>query len=155
MLVFAFRGLRLHRNRKKCEVLIRYDNGLSVRVARGVSVLDASRSIGLPHESDCEGRGRCSTCRVRVVSGIESLPPLDKYERQVLTRVGAPSNVRLACQLCPLEPVEATRLLPPQKVGPESAAARPGYTYGAEKEIAVLFADTLVLFSQPTPRILS
>ncbi len=120
---------------------IGYDNGQIARIPRGTSVLDASRLIGLPHASVCGGRGRCSTCRVRVGKGRERLPPPDDHELKVLARVGAPDNVRLACQLCPLESIEVTRLLPPAKAGPDNALTRPGYVYGEEKEIAVLFAD--------------
>ena len=31
----------------------------------GFTILDASRTAGIPHASVCGGRGRCSTCRVR------------------------------------------------------------------------------------------
>ncbi len=143
LIVFTFvlRGVRIYSSTTKHGVSIRYDNGQIARISRGTSVLDASRLIGLPHASVCGGRGRCSTCRVRVGGGSERLPLPDEHEQKVLARVGAPQNVRLACQLRPVESIEVVRLLPPAKAGPEDALARPGYVYGEEKEIAVLFAD--------------
>src|SRR2546425_4382266 len=35
---------------------------------------EASRLAGILHASVCGGRGRCSTCRVRVVRGLADLP---------------------------------------------------------------------------------
>ena len=37
-----------------------------------------------PHASVCGGRGRCSTCRVRVGKGLALLPAADDQERKVL-----------------------------------------------------------------------
>ena len=35
----------------------------------GTTVLETLRANGIPHASVCGGRARCTTCRVRVVSG--------------------------------------------------------------------------------------
>ena len=45
-------------------VKITYPDGKIVNVPKGTSVLEASRSAGLPHKSVCGGRGRCTTCRM-------------------------------------------------------------------------------------------
>ena len=47
-------------------VRIGYPDGRFIDVVRGTSVLEASRLAGIPHAHVCGGRGRCSTCRVRV-----------------------------------------------------------------------------------------
>ena len=60
-----------------------------------MTVLEASRMGGVPHASVCGGRGRCATCRVRVGVGSDTLEPPEPEEQRVLTRVGAPPNVRL------------------------------------------------------------
>ena len=46
---------------------IAYPNGRQASFPRGRSILEVSRAAGIPHASVCGGRGRCSTCRVRVV----------------------------------------------------------------------------------------
>src|SRR5690606_38718804 len=112
----------------------------TVDVPRGMSVLDASRTAGIPHASVCGGRGRCSTCRVRVGDGLADLPAPSPEEEKGLPRVGAPPNVRLACQLRPTAPVQVTPLLPPG-AEPHHGHVRPAYTQGRESDIAVLFAD--------------
>ena len=52
-----------------------YPDGRQVAVPMGSTVLEASRHGKIPHASVCGGRGRCSTCRIRVVRGLEFLPP--------------------------------------------------------------------------------
>jgi len=121
-------------------VAITYPDGRTVEVQLGTTILDASRMAGIPHASVCGGRGRCSTCRVRVSAGAEHLPAASEVERKVLDRVGAAPNVRLACQARPTGPVAIVPLLPPT-ASPRDAQARPGYLQGHEEEIAILFAD--------------
>ncbi len=115
--------------------------GRQVRLRPGnASVLEISRQFGIPHASVCGGRGRCSTCRVRVGPGAEHLPPANEDEALVLRRVGAPPDVRLACQIRPSADLAVTPLLPPN-ASVREAFARPDYHQGIEREIAVLFAD--------------
>jgi adenylate cyclase len=111
-LVFLARALRNWRARRTRGVTISYASGPSVTVPRGYSILEASRSIRLPHESVCGGRARCSTCRVRVQRGLSELPSPSAIERATLARIGAPASVRLACQVRPSFPVGVAVLLP-------------------------------------------
>jgi adenylate cyclase len=75
--------------------------GHIVRVPRGWSVLEASRSHHIPHLSTCGGRARCSTCRVRIVTGADQCPPPARDELDTLERIHASEDTRLACQLRP------------------------------------------------------
>ena len=56
-------------------VRLDYPGGRPVALPPRHDVLEASRVGGIPHASVCGGRGRCSTCRVRVGEGAEQLPP--------------------------------------------------------------------------------
>ena len=100
-LVFLARAFRSWRARRTRGVAISYVNGPTVTVPRGYSILEVSRSIRIPHESVCGGRARCSTCRVRIQRGLPDLPSASEIERATLARIGAPENVRLACQVRP------------------------------------------------------
>src|SRR5438477_757760 len=121
-------------------VRIGYPDGRVVEVTPGTSVLEASRLAGTPHASVCGGRGRCSTCRVRVRGGIHSFDPPAEDELRVLRRIGATSNVRLACQLRPRGAVEVTPLLPPFAHAADGRR-RVDFAQGSEREIAILFVD--------------
>jgi adenylate cyclase len=122
------------------QVRVAYPGGRTVTAPVGLTVLEASRLGGIPHASVCGGRGRCSTCRVRVEGGGETLPPARPEEQKVLERVGAPPGVRLACQLRPTHDLAVAPLLP-AAAGPAQAAPRGDGRGGREQEIAVLFAD--------------
>src|SRR5205809_347864 len=105
-----------------------------------LGVLEAGRLAGIPHAHVCGGRGRCSTCRVRVRGEIGSLDPPSEEEQRVLRRIGATSNVRLACQLRPRGAVEVTPLLPPFAHAADGRR-RVDLAQGSEREIAIMFVD--------------
>jgi adenylate cyclase len=134
------RALRTLRARASARVRLRYPDGVTVSIAPGMSVLEASRAAGVPHASVCGGRGRCSTCRVRVGDGAEHLPPPAPDEARVLTRIGGSEGVRLACQLRPTRDLAVTPLLP-ASAGPQDVAIQVNPGQGIEREVAVLFGD--------------
>lgn len=134
------RAVRFLLERRRGSVRVQYPEGKSVRVSKGVNLLEASNLNGIPHASVCGGRGRCSTCRVRIVEGEDSLPEASEAERKVLERVGAPPRVRLACQAVPTADVSIMPLLPPN-ASPLDGRKRNADLAGQEREIAILFAD--------------
>ncbi len=136
--VMAARGTRRVLERRR-SVRITYPNGRVVTAPRGFTILDASRFAGIPHASVCGGRGRCSTCRVRIRDGRPDLPAPSEGERRVLARVGAAPDVRLACQTRPARDVAVEPLLAPSVTPTEAFAT--DVRQGREQELAVLFAD--------------
>jgi adenylate cyclase len=136
--VLAARGLRRRWPHRRV-VQIAYPGDRLVTVPLGFSLLEASRLAGIPHASTCGGRGRCSTCRVRVVSGLDSLPPPSEAEQRVLRRVGAAPDVRLACQTRPVGRLAIVPLVNPRIAAHQAFA--PDVRHGREQELAVLFAD--------------
>lgn len=139
-LLASARGAQWLNERRRGLVTIRYTDGQKTSVEPGVSVLEASRRAGIPHASVCGGRGRCSTCRVKLTEGVEFLPEPGDAERRVLHRLGSPPGVRLACQLRPTHDIVVSPLLPANATAAD-AFSRPGYAQGAERRIAILFAD--------------
>ena len=142
LLIFALSGRVMRRmlDRLRGLVHLTYPDGRRVAVVQGTTILEASRSAGIAHASVCGGRGRCSTCRVRIGKGAQGLPDPSAEEVKVLERVGAPPNQRLACQTRPGSDLEVTPVLP-ASVSPRRGEAGPGYLQGQEREIAILFAD--------------
>ncbi|HEX5079736.1 MAG TPA: adenylate/guanylate cyclase domain-containing protein, partial [Geminicoccaceae bacterium] len=137
---FAARGVRALAVRRRGRVRVRYPDGSVVAIGAGTSLLEASRAAGIPHAAVCGGRGRCSTCRIRVTQGVEDLPPPAPGETRVLARIGATPGVRLACQLRPTHDVAVIPLLP-ASAGPGDGRLRLSPGQGVERELAVLFAD--------------
>ncbi len=136
--VLAARSVRGLWQRRR-SIRITYPGGRLVTVPPGFTVLDASRAGGIAHASVCGGRGRCSTCRVRVTHGLEHLPPPRESEHRVLARVGAAPDVRLACQTRPAHDLAVMPLLAPS-IAPGEALGT-DVRQGHESEIVVLFAD--------------
>jgi adenylate cyclase len=139
-LTLAGRVVRAQWQRWRGRIRLTYPGGAVVEIERGTTVLEASRGAGIPHASVCGGRGRCSTCRVRLGLGWETVPPADEGEARVLARVAAAPNVRLACQLRPIANLAVMPLLP-ATAGPRNASRALPHQRGEEKEIAILFAD--------------
>ncbi len=141
-ILLAVLGLRLLRSVliRRRAIQVRYPDGRVVEIQPGTTLLEASRIGNIPHASVCGGRGRCSTCRVKILSGSAKLDPPDADEMKVLARVGAAPGTRLACQSRPTGPIKIAPLLP-ATAGPRHSAARPDYHSGKEQEIAILFAD--------------
>lgn len=138
-MVFALRGLRSWRQ-KSNGVEIRYDHGGFVRAPAGLSVLEASRLAGISHYSACGGKGRCSTCRVRILESDGPLPTPTDMEQATLQRIHADSDVRLGCQLRPTHNLNIALLLSSQQQNDIPASGEP-IRPGREEEIAVLFCD--------------
>ena len=137
-LVFAARGLRsLIERKRKLVVVITYPQRV-VRVPRGWTVLEASRSFGIPHMSMCGGRARCSTCRIRVIEGASDCPPPNQDERQTLERIRLGDDVRLACQLRPDGDISVVPLL---VAGSGTRHALTISEASVERDAAILFVD--------------
>ncbi|HQT78056.1 MAG: hypothetical protein B7Z80_12780 [Rhodospirillales bacterium 20-64-7] len=140
LLVLIARGVRAWRERHGGLVRVTYPNGRVARIPSGFSILEASRSARIPHASVCGGRARCSTCRIRVITGSGRIPPPHDVEQAVLHRIGAGPLVRLACQLRPESDISVVPLLPPYWTAAAvrtKTAPRPG----EERFIVVLMVD--------------
>jgi ferredoxin len=73
-------------------------DGPSGSVAEGTSVLDAAKRLGFQIPADCEGRGECDTCAVKIITGATLLSALTDGERKQLSPERLAYGERLACQ---------------------------------------------------------
>ena len=137
----VFRIIRAIIARVRPRIKVSYADGAEVITGTGPSLLEISRIWHIPHASVCGGRARCSTCRVRVLEGIDDLEPPSEMEKTVLARVGAGEAVRLACQVHPSSDLKIATLLPAQRVRPTDAVNHDEYTWGVEQTVTVMFAD--------------
>jgi adenylate cyclase len=111
----------------------------TIRAKRGLSVLEASLIAGVPLAHVCGGRGRCSTCRVRVLGDLDDMPAPSEAEQALLDRVHAETGVRLGCQLRPTHDLALLPLLPPHATLAE--IRRGPARSGEERYAAVMFVD--------------
>lgn len=140
-IVLSARFIRIMIMNNNKSIEIEYPDGKNVKVFPKTSILEASRINHIDHASICGGRGRCTTCRVKVVEGENNLSSIGERERKALNRIEAGEHIRLACQAeCEKGKIAITPLLPPEV---ESSKARneTKYSAGSEVELAVMFTD--------------
>ncbi|WP_439396549.1 adenylate/guanylate cyclase domain-containing protein [Bradyrhizobium sp. PMVTL-01] len=140
-LALAARGVRAWRERRGGMIALSYGNGKTVRVPKGLSVLEASLRHNVPHASVCGGRARCSTCRIRIIGDHGALPRPSQREAFVLARVGtADPSIRLACQLRPECDLSFFQLFTPHTQAADGQATTPARV-GQERYLVSLFVD--------------
>jgi adenylate cyclase len=140
--VLLARGARALNERRGGMISLSYGNGRTVRVPKGLSVLEASLRNNVPHASVCGGRARCSTCRIRVIGDCASLPAPSKREAFVLNRVGAGADpaIRLACQLRPETDLSFFQIFLPQITAAGLRTSGPS-RIGEERYLVSMFVD--------------
>jgi adenylate cyclase len=140
-LVFAARGVRRINERRRGMIRLTYPDR-TIRVPKGLTVLEASFRHHVPHASVCGGKGRCSTCRIRVVGDDSGLPPPSARESYVLGRMSARADpsVRLACQLRPTRDIEIVPLVPSQ-TGAAFLHGKSRVHPGEERYVVSMFVD--------------
>ena len=135
------RGARALNERRGGMIKLSYGNGRTLRVPKGLSVLEASLRNNVPHASVCGGRARCSTCRIRVIGDHAALPEPSQREAFVLARVGsADPSIRLACQLRPNSDLSFFQLFTPSLAAANAHASSPA-RIGEERYLVSLFVD--------------
>ena len=133
------RGFRQWRERRVGSIRLTYPDR-TIRVPRGFSVLEASLINNIPHAHVCGGRGRCSTCRIRILGDLSGLPAPSATEQAVLERVHAAPGVRLACQLRPTNDLAFVPMLSPYATTVD--AYRTGaVSSGVERYVVIMFVD--------------
>ena len=84
-------------------------------IERGQTLLDAGHAAGVDIEATCGARGRCRTCRVKVVSG--EVPPPTIQDTVQLGHEEVRENFRLACQTKVIGDTTVMALPPKAEVG--------------------------------------
>ena len=140
IILFTGRFIFFKIKRRNNSIQISYPEGIISKIFPGMSILEASIDAGIPHAHVCGGRGRCSTCRIRVDKGLDQLEPPRQKEKRVLRGIGAPENVRLACQAFPKIDLNVSPLLAHDANYKENASEQK-YIHGSDREICIMFTD--------------
>ena len=86
-----------------------------VRIERGDSLLDAARAAGVDMDATCGARGRCRSCRCKILSGDVS--PVTMQDTVQLGHEEVQERFRLGCQTCPVTDCEIMALPPKSEAG--------------------------------------
>ena len=117
---------------------------LAISAPEGSTILQATLSKGIRHTHVCGGNGRCSTCRVYILEGLENCLPRNEKKHRIVHKPGFPEHIRLACQTkirgdiaikwAVIDEPDIEIIL--KQIGDET-----GTYFGKEIEIAVFFFD--------------
>jgi adenylate cyclase len=124
---------------------VEFSSDRNIQIQQGQSLLEASLSAGIPHFHVCGGNARCSTCRVLVLAGKESLTIPNEKENSLKDQMHFPAEVRLACQTYVKgNGVRLTRIIRDESdidlyVGASAAAFTENI--GTEKKVVICFID--------------
>lgn len=140
LIFFAIRKVLWYLNKRHRGIDVKYLEGTVVKMMPGASLLEASLQARIPHAHVCGGRGRCSTCRVEIITGMEHLPPPSPAESELLARIRGSHSMRLACQTRPHKSVTVHPLLLPNVSLNQSLWDKKNYS-GTDCDVAILFAD--------------
>jgi 2Fe-2S ferredoxin len=69
-----------------------------VVVPEGMTLLAALQAAGHDWMHACGAKGRCTTCRLQVLTGLENFSPLSAAEQRYRTAGRLLENERLTCQ---------------------------------------------------------
>jgi adenylate cyclase len=139
LLPFVGRGVRGWLYRRRRSPLLSHSSGRTVPILPGATVLETLRQNGIPHASACGGRARCTTCRILVTRGLDSLPAPSRLESGALARIGATPGMRLACQIRPTADLSVMPLVTAN--GSAAQGAIRGGIEGSERLITVVFVN--------------
>jgi adenylate cyclase len=135
----AARALRDRRSRRGQRTFLSHSSGKTCVIRSGATVLETLREYGIAHAGVCGGRARCTTCRVRVLKGLEELPAPEPMEEKALARIDATTGVRLACQIRPMSDISVVPLLAADASAADGSVK--GGLEGSERLITVMFVD--------------
>ena len=125
--------------------LVRFDgDDREITVERGTTLLEAGLDAGLKVTHACGAKGKCSTCRVVLLSDVADAAPRNETERAMAALRGFPPEVRLSCQT-PVEGDCLVRFLVRDDEDYDLVKAEilPGSEAGVgeERRLAILFCD--------------
>ena len=94
------------------------------------------------HLHVCGGLGRCSTCRVQILDGLENCSERSQKEQVIADKLDFPDDVRLACQTLLSGDAKIRKLFKNQAdIKFAQAAMQSSGSIGSNKQVAILFAD--------------
>lgn len=105
------------------------------------TLLLAAIYYGVPHTAICGGHARCSTCRVRIVEGLQACAPRTEAECQLAQKLGFPDDIRLACQLKVQGDVTVRRLVVDELEIDMVESQLRSQAIGKETSLAIMFTD--------------
>ena len=105
------------------------------------SILDVSIANQIPHLHECGGNARCTTCRVRILDGLQAVSAPGELEREMARQRKWDPSIRLACQTYVSGDVSLQRLVWTSAEVSRLQMETVPEGVGVERPLAILFCD--------------
>ncbi len=108
------------------------------------SILDATLTANINHTYACGGQGRCSTCRVSIMDGIDNVHPRNEAEQHIAAQLNFPPEVRLACQSRICGDITIRRMVSDKQdmdMISEEFSKDSGIALGSQQKVTIVFTD--------------
>ncbi len=118
--------------------------GREIEVTAEETLLQALLRHDILQAHICGGKGRCSTCRLLILEGLDHCSPRTPREQRLAERLHFSPDIRLACQTHVSGPVRLRRLIIDDEdleCTDLTVLAAGAAIVGTEKGIFILFAD--------------
>jgi len=122
------------------KIIFENEKEISFDEKENKTLLELSLQNEIPHIHACGGKARCSTCRVIIIEGLDSLDERNDLETSLAKKKGFEDNIRLACQIKPKSNLKLKRLVHDTN-DIEVAISERAFTSGREEKLAILFSD--------------
>jgi class 3 adenylate cyclase/hemoglobin-like flavoprotein len=106
-----------------------------------LTILDVAIANKIPHFRECGGNGRCTTCRVRILEGVENVSPRTPCEAEVAEARQWDRFTRLACQTKVRGDITLERLVRNTADVSRVQVEESSIPRSEERTLAVLFCD--------------
>lgn len=116
----------------------------TVETSGDESIREAALRANVPIAHVCEGKGRCSTCRVVILDGIDNCSARTPEEQVIADQLGFGPEIRLACQTMVLGDIQVRRLTLDEHdidLTSKFIMGENAYLAGVEKYVFIMFVD--------------
>ena len=110
----------------------------TIDIEDGKNLLEGSIEKDIPHVGACGGNGKCSTCRIYILEGVENCEEMNDGEKEMAKHLNFGPEIRLACQTYIKGDLKYRRLVIDDN---DLEVMRSIQPIGVEKDVAILFTD--------------
>ncbi len=110
------------------------------------TILEATLAARINHTHACGGNGKCSTCRVSIMEGIQNCNPRNEAEQQIADKLNFPAEIRLACQTHINGNISIRRMVSDKldmDIIFEQFSEKSGIALGSQQKLTIVFTDII------------
>ncbi|RNC84223.1 MAG: adenylate/guanylate cyclase domain-containing protein [Winogradskyella sp.] len=121
-----------------------FKENITIECTSENTILEATLANHINHTHACGGQGKCSTCRVSVMEGIEHCGSRNDIEQKIASILNFPSEIRLACQTKITGDIAIRRMVSDKldmDIISEQFSEDSNSAIGSQQKVTIVFTD--------------